>query len=119
MRLVNSDDRLRVEARVASDRVVLELHGELDLAGAPALAREIERAESGDLGVLVLDLAGLEFLDSAGLRVILAAQERANDSSRAFAVTPGPAQVQRLLEIAGVADHLQTIPEPGATLARD
>jgi anti-sigma B factor antagonist len=115
---VNSDDRLRVEARVASDRVVLELHGELDLAGAPSLAREIERAESGSLSVLVLDLSGLEFLDSAGLRVILAAQERAVESNRAFAVTPGSAQVQRLLEIAGVSDHLLTIPEPGAALAR-
>jgi anti-sigma B factor antagonist len=91
------------------DRVVLLLYGELDLAGAPLLAAEIERAESSGLDALVLDLTHLDFLDSAGLRVILAAHERALDDGRSFAITPGPRQVQKLLEIAGVDSHLRTI----------
>lgn len=99
------------------DRVVLELYGELDLAAAPLLAEEIERAETGERTQLVLDLTGLEFIDSAGLRVILAAQERAVECGREFAVTEGTPQVQRLFEIAGVGEHLQTIGAPDAALA--
>jgi anti-anti-sigma factor len=122
---VDSDDRLRVESASTLDRRVLLLYGELDLAGAPLLAGEIERAESSGLDALVLDLSHLDFLDSAGLRVILAAHERARDAGRGFAITPGPPQVQKLLEIAGVDRHLRTIPsaehvldeEPGESAA--
>lgn len=113
---MSADERLRVEARLAPDRVVLELHGELDLSVTPLLADEIERAERGDRATLVLDLSNLEFIDSAGLRVILAAQERARASEREFAVTTGTQQVQRLFEIAGVGEHLQTIGAPDAAL---
>jgi anti-sigma B factor antagonist len=114
--VVSAGERLRVEARLAPDRVVLELHGELDLAAAPLLAEEIERAETGERKALVLDLGDLEFVDSAGLRVILAAHERALGSGREFAVTNGTLQVQRLFEIAGVGQHLQTIGAPDAEL---
>jgi len=114
----SAGERLRVQARLAPDRVVLELHGELDLSVAPLLAEEIERAERGERKALVLDLGELEFIDSAGLRVILAAQERAATTGREFAVTNGTQQVQRLFEIAGVGQHLQTIGAPDATLVK-
>ena len=102
------DQRLRVEARSAQGRTILELHGELDLAAAPVLAEEIERAQA-DAQIVVLDLQNLEFIDSAGLRVILAAHDRAHGAQREFAVTPGSEQVQRLLKIAGVSDHLKVV----------
>ncbi len=110
-------ERLRIETRTAPDRVVLELHGELDLSAAPLLAAEIERAENSERAALVLDLEDLDFVDSAGLRVILAAHERSLGSRREFAITEGTPQVRRLFEIAGVGAHLQTIEEPLAALA--
>jgi anti-sigma B factor antagonist len=103
------DERLQVVTRHEADRVVLELHGELDLAGAPLLAGEIGRAESKAPRLLVLDLENLEFVDSAGLRVMLAAHQRAAERGAEFALTPGTPQVQRLLTIAGVGEHLQTL----------
>lgn len=114
---VSSVPRLRVEAQPAPDRVVLTLRGELDLAAAPLLAAEIERAEGAERPIVVLDLAELEFIDSTGLRVILAARERAVECGREFAVTPGTPQVRRLFEIAGVSEHLKTIPTSDAVLA--
>jgi anti-anti-sigma factor len=113
---VTVDRRLHVEARTEPDRIVLELHGELDLAGAPLLSSALDRAETDERGILVLDLEDLEFIDSAGLRVILAAHERARARGAELALTPGPRQVQRLLTIAGVSGHLQTIPSSGAAL---
>ena len=102
------DQRLRVEVRSVQGRTVLELHGELDLAAAPILAQEIERSQAESKAV-VLDLEDLHFVDSAGLRVILAAHDRAQSARLDFAVTPGSEQVQRLLKIAGVGDHLRTV----------
>jgi anti-sigma B factor antagonist len=106
------DQRLRVEARSAPGRTILELHGELDLAAAPVLAEEIERSQAR-AGAVVLDIEDLQFIDSAGLRVILAAHDRAQGAGRDFAVTPGSEQVQRLLKIAGVSDHLRMVSSAG------
>ena len=61
---------------------------------------------------MVLDLQDLQFVDSAGLRVILAAHERSRESGQELALTPGTEQVQRLFTIAGVIDHLRIIASP-------
>jgi anti-sigma B factor antagonist len=119
MAAVSGHERLRIEARLAPDRVVIALQGELDLASAPQLASAIERAESQARETLVLDLGELDFIDSAGLRVILAAHERAQDTGREFAVTPGTPQVRRLFTVAGVSGHLHTIAQPDAVLAAE
>lgn len=113
---VGSEDQLRIDLRTAPDRVVIALYGELDLMAAPLLEREIERADVDSRGILVLDLQGLEFVDSAGLRVILAAHERARQRGQEFALTKGSEQVQRLLSIAGLDDHLRMIDAPDDVL---
>jgi anti-sigma B factor antagonist len=109
-------EHLRIDVRSEPDRVVLGLHGELDLLGAPLLQKEIESAESGATGIVVLDLQDLQFIDSAGLRVILAAHERSQEHGWELAMTPGSEQVQRLFTIAGVSDHLRIILSPDELL---
>jgi len=109
---VGSEDHLRIEVRTTPDRVVLELHGELDLLGAPLLQKKIEQASGEARGILVLDLQELQFVDSAGLRVILMAHESARQQGQEFALTKGSAQVQRLLSIAGVDEHLRIVASP-------
>ena len=63
--------------------------------------------------MIVLDLQQLEFIDSTGLRSILAALEACRGRGQEFAITPGSQQVQRLLRITGVAEHLPTITAAG------
>jgi anti-sigma B factor antagonist len=82
----------------------------------PRLQSEIELCESEPAGILVLDLEDVQFIDSAGLRVILAAHQRASDRGGRLALTPGSEQVKRLLSIAGVGDRLQMIASPDALL---
>jgi anti-sigma B factor antagonist len=106
---VAPDEHLRIDVRHEQDRVVLELHGELDLLGAPLLQSEIESAEIEAAKMIVLDLEDLQFIDSAGLRVILTAHDRARKREQEFALTRGSQQVQRLLTIAGVNEHLRII----------
>jgi anti-sigma B factor antagonist len=109
-------EHLRIDVRSGPDRVVLGLHGELDLLGAPLLQKEIEKVEGDAPGIVVLDLQDLQFVDSAGLRVILAAHERSRQQGQELALTPGPEQVQRLFTIAGVSEHLRIIRSPDELL---
>ena len=57
------------------DELVLEVAGRLDTVTAPQLEAEIN-AKPGESNRLTLDFSGLEYLSSAGLRVILAAQKK-------------------------------------------
>jgi anti-anti-sigma factor len=109
-------EHLGIDVRSEPDRVVLELHGELDLLAAPELEAAIERVEATLPAIIVLDLQDLQFVDSAGLRVILAANERSQHQAWDFALTPGSEQVQRLFAIAGIGDHLRIIASPDELL---
>lgn len=110
-----AQDHFRIEVRNAPDRTVLCLHGELDLASAPLLEQEIENA-GADAAMIVLDLKELQFIDSTGLRIVLAAHERLQERGQEFALTRGSQQVQRLLTITGVGEHLRIIASPDEIL---
>jgi|HubBroStandDraft_6_1064221.scaffolds.fasta_scaffold620101_2 anti-sigma B factor antagonist len=114
--MVRIDEHLQIDVLQERDRVVLRLQGELDLVGAPLLQTEIENPEIDTISTVVLDLQDLRFIDSAGLRVILAAHERSQQRGQAFALTRGSQQVQRLLSIAGVDEHLRIIDSPDELL---
>jgi anti-sigma B factor antagonist len=113
---VGGEDQLQVEVRHEQDRVVLRLYGELDLGSSPLLQSEIERIEADTAEMLVLDLQDLQFIDSSGLQTILSANKRSREQGREFALTPGSQQVQRLLSIAGVSEHLRIIASPDEML---
>ena len=106
---MGATEQLRIDRRQEGERVVVELEGELDMANAPLLQEAIENKELAAAKTVVLDLQGLTFLDSTGLRIILAAREQCWRRGQEFAVTPGSQQVQRLLSVTGVGEHLRTI----------
>ncbi|HTA14343.1 MAG TPA: STAS domain-containing protein [Solirubrobacteraceae bacterium] len=116
MAVASTGEHLRIDVRSESDRIVLGLHGELDLLGAPLLQQQIDQVEQDAPAIVVLDLQDLQFVDSAGLRVILAAHERSRQQGREFALTRGTEQVQRLFTIAGVSEHLKIILSPDELL---
>jgi anti-sigma B factor antagonist len=88
-------------------RMVVTVRGELDLATADRLWTELEPLLV-PRSVVVLDGAGITFMDSSGLRVLLQAGKRAAADGAVFRlVAPQPA-VQRVLELAGTASHLET-----------
>lgn len=110
------EEPLTINVRRGSDRAVIEMEGELDMANASLLESAVESEELTELRTVVLDLQRLSFLDSTGLRVILHARELCWRRGQEFAVTPGSQQVQRLLSVTGVGEHLRTIAEPGELL---
>jgi anti-anti-sigma factor len=109
-------ENLQVDVRSEPDRVVLRLHGELDLASAPFLQSEIEGAQAAETALVVLDLDELEFIDSTGLRIILAAHERSRERSQTLALTRGSQQVRRLMSITHAGEHLRIVESPDEQL---
>jgi anti-anti-sigma factor len=109
---VSAQEHLKVDARSEQDRVVLHLTGELDLASSPIFERALEDPALAAAPLVVLDLDALKFVDSTGLRVILMAHEAARTRGQEFAITPGSPQVQRLLSITSVGEHMHVIASP-------
>jgi anti-sigma B factor antagonist len=107
---MGAEEQLRIDIRREGERAVVALDGELDMASAPRLERALQSEQIGPDTMLVLDLQALQFIDSTGLRAILSLREAAHGRGQQFAVTRGSPQVQRLLDITGVSEHLQTTP---------
>jgi len=78
------------------------LFGEFDLATAEAVERELERVEATDTAAIIVDLSGLEFMDSSGVRLMLIANARSRADANRLTLLRGPAAVQRVLELSGV-----------------
>lgn len=92
---------------------VIAATGELDLSGAAVLEAEIERLEGEpDLGTVVLDMRGLEFMDSSGLRLVVLADMRAREASRRFVLVRGSETVHRVFEITRMSERLDFISDP-------
>jgi anti-sigma B factor antagonist len=91
-------------------RAVVVIRGELDLATAPDLEAAItSRLDDGQ--DVVVDLRELEFMDSTGLRVLVAAHGRVEGTEQRFLIVrplPG-ASIERILAVAGVERVLDLI----------
>ncbi len=113
---MGASDQLTIDVRREAGRAVLALDGELDMASVELLHQAVDREDLLGEAMIVLDLQQLQFIDSTGLRAILAALERCRARRQEFAITPGSQQVQRLLSVTGVAEHLPTV-APGEIVA--
>jgi anti-sigma B factor antagonist len=80
--------------------------GELDIASCPQLVATVLQICSMGTSALVLDLSGVTFMGSTGLSAILSARGLCAKHGCEFMLIPGPDQVQRLFELAGVLDRL-------------
>jgi anti-sigma B factor antagonist len=103
---------LSLETSITSGAAVIALTGELDLAGAAALEQELARLDADSPVAVVLDLRGVEFMDSSGLRVIAVASQRAEDGAPRLALVPGGEQVMRVFEITGMRERLDFVDRP-------
>lgn len=101
-----------VEVRTEGQTALLVVTGELDLASAPQLEAELDRLWSSGAEVVGVDLRGVEFMDSTGLRVLLAAHRTAHERDRRFGLVDGPEQVSKLLGMTGVIETLTVVDEP-------
>jgi anti-sigma B factor antagonist len=97
--------------------VVLILGGDLDLATVPMLQEHLDRATCSG-AVVVIDLAGLGFIDSSGLEVLVRADRQLRASSGQLVLLGGSRAVYRAFELAGVDRYFAWFDSPnGQTVA--
>ena len=84
----------------------LRLSGELDLGAASALEKGIRPLCENGAKAVTLDLSELRFIDSTGLAAVVLASVLCDKHECRFELIPGPRQVQRLFEIAGLVNAL-------------
>lgn len=88
------------------DHVVIAPRGELDMATVGAVEQELRRQLDEGSRTIVLDLAGLSFMDSTGLHLVARWSAEASRDGFDFQLEPGPPAVQRVFELAGMTDEL-------------
>ena len=94
---------MEIEATSADRNLLLEMKGELDHHGARNALRELELSIDAALPKkLVLDLAGVTFMDSSGIALILRAQQRMQLLDGSLLVRNVPQQARRVLDAAGI-----------------
>ena len=94
---------MELNAKCADRKLLLELSGEVDHHGARDAIRQLELAVDAALpSQLVLDLAGVTFMDSSGIALILRAQQRMQLLDGSLLVCNVPSQARRVLDAAGI-----------------
>ena len=100
-----------VTAEDRGDLVHLRLSGELDISTAPKVEDELARVEPNRPELIVLDLRNLAFMDSTGLRLLIAADTRARQQNRRLTIVKGPEAVQRVFRITRLEERLEIVDE--------
>ena len=109
---------MEIEATSADRNLLLEMKGELDHHGARNALRELELSIDAALPKkLVLDLAGVTFMDSSGIALILRAQQRMQLLDGSLLVRNVPQQARRDDTIKGGVHTMKTKANNEVTLA--
>jgi anti-sigma B factor antagonist len=106
---------LVIDAREEEGVNVLALTGEFDLAGVQGFEQALKELESAGVELVLVDLGGLDFMDSSGLRALVMADQRAKKAGRRLAIVPGPPSIRRVFEITQLDDRLDLV-ESAASL---
>lgn len=114
---LNDLDGLKIVVGEQGATRAIELHGEWDLAGLPSIRQAISRALDGVPDCVVLDLSGLEFIDSSGLHATVELTKRSAAQNTRLLIIPGPEPVQRMFKITGLLPSLPFVDELPRNLA--
>lgn len=109
-----TDGRLTIDSQPAGSGTLLLLEGEVD----PHTTEQLDRAVDAALASateLVLELSGVTFIDSAGLRSLIRAQRLADQAGGSLVLRAPRPSTRRVLEITGLTDELTV--EPAAESA--
>lgn len=102
---VDGDD-LAIDVAVGERDATVTLTGEVDLASAAALRSVLVEASSGPVEKLVVDMAGVTFIDSMGLSILIQAKHHLEAAGGGLTIVNPSERIRYVLEIAGVGDYL-------------
>jgi anti-sigma B factor antagonist len=106
------DPDFSLDVREHDGRITVAPSGELDISTVPQVERAL-RPEDHEVEAVTLDLSGLSFMDTSGLRLVLEEDRRARTGGHTLQLVPGAPHVQRVFELAGILDRLPFVPSSG------
>lgn len=98
---------MNIEKNIDGKKLTVALTGRLDTTTAPELETELKQSLSG-IEELVMDFAGLEYLSSAGLRILLSAQKMMNRQG-SMVVKNVNETIMEIFEVTGFVDVLTIV----------
>ena len=107
-----------VRAEKEGDLVILALSGQLDSKTAPELEREVGKALGKTGKALLFDFSELEFVASAGLRIVIMVGKRLAADGGAIALCGLNPSVREVFEISGFAKLFPILADRRAGLAK-
>lgn len=108
---------LRTEVSEIAGWTVVSIFGELDVATAPALREKLIDLVGDGTSQLVLDLEGVDFLDSTGLGTIISALKRVRTHGGDMRLVCTQGRIRRLFEITGLDKAVPLLPDLDAAVA--
>ncbi len=99
------DGRLQIEV-TEGDPPTVALRGEVDPYTAPRLLEALDRLVDGGATGVRIECRDLQFIDSSGLRVLVATYRRLGGRPTALVMAGASATLRRLLEVTGLDAHL-------------
>ena len=96
---------MNIQKKLEGQTLTLTLEGRLDTTTAPELEAVVRSSLEG-VGSLVMDLAGLDYLSSAGLRVLLSAQKQMNRKKGKMVVRHVCETIMEVFDMTGFSDIL-------------
>lgn len=98
---------MRIIKDVKDKNVVLAIEGRLDTVTSNQLASELSVVFEGETVNLVFDFTQLEYISSAGLRVILTAQKKVNSLGTKMKITGANDSVKEIFDITGFSGIIE------------
>lgn len=99
------DSSARLSLTHNGDRIIVV--GEIDAHTSADFAARLDPLPGS--GNVHLDLSGVGFIDSSGLRVIIGAHQRAEDANRKLLLEQPSRAIERIIEVSGLSDHLHVV----------
>lgn len=95
---------LKIEQKANESEMVFTLEGRLDTTTAPQLESELKKSLSG-VELLIFEFAALEYISSAGLRVLLSSQKQMNKQGEMVIRNVRP-EIMEIFDVTGFSDIL-------------
>jgi anti-anti-sigma factor len=92
---------LRIDLEEIDRKVVLRLDGRLDAATSPILEKKINSLLVEDYSLLLLDFVCVDYLSSAGMRLLLAASKKLKQKQGALVLFAVGEEVMKMIKLAG------------------
>lgn len=101
---------LNITAEQSGGTHILRLGGRVDAVTTPALEREVARLLEGERVKIILDFSKVDYLSSAGMRLLLSATRKLKGKNGALALCDINEEVMEILQVAGFERVLAIFP---------